>query len=78
MFTDTSPLLDEVSYELPRKNSVESFGSDFNLIRAVSEHAPNRLAVIDKRLNAIEQELAKLRDEREILVNLIAVVKPAP
>lgn len=75
----TSTLPDTVQYTTTvRHTESESFGHDFNLIRAVAEYGPQRVAEINKRLTAIETESCKLVEERAILDELIKVVKPAP
>lgn len=58
------------------RNENESWGRDFNLIRAVAEYGPQRIAAINKRLEAIDTEAKSLEDERTTLDALIAVVKP--
>lgn len=74
----TSTLPDTVNYSttVAPRNENESWGHDFNLIRAVGEYGPQRVADINKRLTAIETESYKLVEERTILEALIKVVKP--
>ena len=61
-----------------RPDSQQSFGHEFNLIKAVAEYGPQRVAEINKRLIAIEQETSRLMEERTTLEALIKVVKPVP
>ncbi len=76
MFVDTSPLSDEVAFTY--MENPPSFGHEFNLIRAVGEYGPQRIATITKTLADLEAEMASLRQERATLEQLVAVVKPAP
>lgn len=48
-----------------------SFGKDFNLIRAVHEHAPQRVDEIDRELDAMQMRMAQLQTERQTLQRLI-------
>lgn len=77
----------EVSNALPdsvmvtsthRTDNPQSFGHEFNLIKAVAEYGPQRMAEINKRLTAIEQETSRLMEERTTLEALVKVVKPVP
>lgn len=65
------------TYTHPLDNQ-RSFGYEFNLIKAVEEYAPQRVAEINKRLASIEQETSRLLEERNTLQALIHVVKPVP
>lgn len=56
----------------------ESFGYNFNLIRAVQEYGPQRIDAISKRLFDMEKEAIKLREERQTLEALVAIVTPSP
>jgi hypothetical protein len=76
MFVDTSPLNDEV--EFTYMENPQSFGHEFNLIRAVGEYGPQRIASITKLLTDLEAEMIALRQERATLEQLVAVVKPTP
>ena len=76
MFVDTSPLSEEV--EFTYMENPQSFGHEFNLIRAVGEYGPQRIASITKLLTDLEAEMVALRQERATLEQLVAVVKPAP
>ena len=76
MFVDTSPLTDEV--EFTYMENPQSFGHEFNLIRAVGEYGPQRIASITKLLADLEAEMIALRQDRATLEQLVAVVKPAP
>ena len=74
----TSTLPDTVSYSttVAPRNENESWGHEFNLIRAVAEYGPQRVKDINKRLETIEAEAKALEDERRTLESLIKVVKP--
>ncbi len=76
VFVDSSPLSDDI--EMTYRENPPSFGREFNLIRAVSEYGPQRIASITKTLADLEAEMASLREERATLEQLVAVVKPAP
>lgn len=53
----------------------ESFGPDFNLIRAVREYGPTRMDAINKELASLEDRQKRLMEEMNILINLIAATK---
>ncbi len=76
MFVDTSPLTDEV--EFTYMENPPSFGHEFNLIRAVGEYGPQRIATITKTIATLEAEMIALRQERATLEQLVAVLKPTP
>ena len=67
--------LPPVTYEesLPKKE--QSFGNEFNLIRAVDEFGNKRIVDIDKRLKMMQIEQAALEQERKVLCELTAVVQ---
>jgi hypothetical protein len=50
----------------------ESFGPDFNLIRAVREYGPTRMAAINKELLSLLEREKRLTEEMNILTKLIA------
>lgn len=75
MFVDSSPLTDEVVSTY--MENPPSFGHEFNLIRAVGEYGPQRIATITKTLADLEAEMASLREERATLEQLVAVVQPS-
>lgn len=76
----TSTLPDTVNYTttVAPRNENESWGREFNLIRAVAEYGPQRVNEINKRLAAIDAETKALENERKTLNALIQVVKPEP
>lgn len=76
MFVDSSPLSDDI--EMTYRDNPQSFGYDFNLIRAVAEYGPTRIDMIEKRLTELQTEMLDLQNERKTLEALVAVVKPAP
>jgi len=53
----------------------ESFGPDFNIVRAVREYGPTRMEAINKELASLEDRQKKLMEEMNILINLIAATK---
>ena len=53
----------------------ESFGPDFNLIRAVREYGPTRVNAINKELTSIEDRKQRLTEEMNILTKLIAATE---
>jgi hypothetical protein len=53
----------------------ESFGPDFNLIRAVREYGPSRVEGIKKELDSIEDRKQRLTEEMNILTKLIAATE---
>jgi len=73
LFVDSSPLIDEVEHTY--MENPESFGHQFNLIRAVAEYGPQRVQEITQRLRSLEEESKQLRSEMETLERLISVVK---
>ena len=52
----------------------QSFGREFNLIRAVDEFGNKRITDIDKRLTLLQIEKLALEKERAVLVQLTTVV----
>lgn len=56
----------------------ESFGYNFNLIRAVQEYGPQRIDAIGKRLDTMMREADALEQERRLLEQLVAIVTPVP
>lgn len=52
-----------------------SFGKDFNLIRAVAEHAPQRVEQIIEELDTLRFRMQQLQDEKETLTRLIAALE---
>jgi hypothetical protein len=53
----------------------ESFGPDFNLIRAVREYGPSRVENIKKELASLEDRKQRLTEEMNILTKLIAATE---
>ena len=50
----------------------ESFGPDFNLIRAVREYGPTRVSAINKELLSLLEREKRLTEEMNVLTKLIA------
>lgn len=74
-------LVDEqLEQEIPlptvRVDNPMSYGGDFNLIRAVQEYGPQRIARINKELDDMQERANKLLAERAQLEKLVAVVVP--
>jgi hypothetical protein len=55
----------------------QSFGNDFNLIRAVEEYGPQRVESIRKELAQMTDRITLLSKEMDTLQRLIAVTKPS-
>lgn len=55
--------------------SSESFGHEFNMIRAVQEYGPHRLQVISRRMVELEKEMDQLLVEQNTLEKLLDVVR---
>jgi hypothetical protein len=53
----------------------ESFGPDFNIIRAIQEYGPVRVNAINKELLSIEDRKQRLTEEMNILTKLIAATE---
>ena len=53
-----------------------SYGRDFNLILAVQEYGPKRIAQINQELDDMQERANKLLNERGQLEKLVAVVVP--
>jgi hypothetical protein len=53
----------------------ESFGPDFNIVRAVREYGPTRIDAINKELASLEDRKQRLMEEMNILINIIAATK---
>lgn len=53
----------------------ESYGTEFNMIRAVQEYGPQRLQVIARRLVDLEKELDQLLSEQKTLEKLLDIVR---
>jgi hypothetical protein len=64
---------DEYAAPSPIAAQQQSFGNDFNLIRAVEEYGPQRVASIRKELAQMEARQAALTKEMQTLEKLIAV-----
>lgn len=63
------------SVRTPAFNPVESFGHEFNLVRAVSEYAPQRIDQIVRQMDTMQKEMDSLRAERKRLEALLAAVE---
>ena len=74
-----SPIMhtDEYTAPSPITAQSQSFGNDFNLIRAVEEYGPQRVESIRKELAQMEARHAALTKEMQTLEKLIAVTKPS-
>lgn len=72
IFVDNSPVPDEV---LEALDNPQSFGTHFNIIRAVAEYGPMRIKEISKRLDTLQTERDKLLAEVKMLEQLVAVVQ---
>jgi hypothetical protein len=57
--------------------TAQSFGNDFNLIRAVEDYGPQRVATIRKEIAQMEARQTLLTKEMRTLEQLIAVIKPS-
>ena len=67
---------DEYATPSPIAAQPQSFGNDFNLIRAVEEYGPQRVESIRKELAQMEVRQTVLTKEMQTLEKLIAVTKP--
>lgn len=74
-----SPIMhtDEYAAPTPIATQSQSFGNDFNLIRAVEDYGPQRVATIRKEIARMEARQTLLIKEMRTLEQLIAVVKPS-
>ena len=74
-----SPIMhtDEYAAPTPIATQSQSFGNDFNLIRAVEEYGPQRVATIRKEIAQMEARQSALTKEMRTLEQLIAVIKPS-
>ena len=78
---DTSPFssphmhTDEHATPVPIPPAAHSFGPEFNLIRAVEEYGPQRVATIHKELTVLIARQKQLADELSTLERLIAATK---
>jgi len=64
-----------VEAPLPPLKAVELGGSDVNLVLMVKEHAPTRIAAIDKELKDMERRTVQLAGERVKLERLLKAVE---
>jgi acyl carrier protein phosphodiesterase len=78
-FPITSSHMHTDEYATPTPTAVlpQSFGRDFNLIRAVEEYGPQRVASIRQELAQMVKRQAVLTEEMQTLEKLIAVTKPS-
>ena len=67
---------DEYTTPTPIAAQLQSFGNDFNLIRAVEEYGPQRVATIRKEIAQMEARQSALTKEMYTLDQLIAIIKP--
>ena len=74
-----SPIMhtDEYATPSPIAAQPQSFGNDFNLIRAVEEYGPQRVESIRKELEQIDARKNTLAKEMYTLEKLIAATKPS-
>lgn len=78
---NTSPIssthmhTDEYATPTPTAAQPQSFGNDFNLIRAVEEYGPQRVAAIQKEIASITARQQQLSNELSVLERLISVTK---
>ena len=75
--TSTHMHTDEYATVSPTAASPQSFGHDFNLIRAVEEYGPQRVESIRKELAQIDARKNALAQEMYTLEKLIAATKPS-
>jgi hypothetical protein len=68
---------DEYAAPTPIAVQLQSFGRDFNLIRAVEDYGPQRVATIRKEIAQMEARQTLLTKEMRTLEQLIAVIKPS-
>jgi hypothetical protein len=79
---NTSPIpsthmhTDEIPTPMPTAALPQSFGNDFNLIRAVEEYGPQRVESIRNELVHLAKRQTALTEEMQTLERLIAVTKP--
>lgn len=71
----TKMYTDEFPTPQPTASLPESFGPDFNLIRAVREYGPTRVNAIQKELLTIEDRKQRLTEEMNMLTKLIAATE---
>jgi hypothetical protein len=64
---------DEYAAPSPIATKQQSFGNDFNLIRAVEEYGPQRVASIRQELEQMEARKEVLTKEMHTLERMIAV-----
>ena len=69
-----SPIMHTDEHVIPKFMAAvqESFGPDFNLIRAVREYGPTRVESIIKELASIEEQQQRLNAEMNTLNKMIA------
>lgn len=68
---------DEYATRSPIPARAQSFGPEFNLIRAIEEYGPQRVESIRKELAQIDARKNALAQEMYTLEKLIAVTKPS-
>jgi hypothetical protein len=59
------------TYTSAKFDSNQSFGAEVNLVGIVREHAPKRIAEINKHLAAYEKKMQVLGNERKQLIALV-------
>lgn len=72
-----NPTMHTGEHVLPKFTTAvqESFGPDFNIIRAIQEYGPVRVNAINKELLSIEDRKQRLTEEMNILTKLIAATE---
>ena len=75
--TSTHMHTDEYATPSPIAAKPQSFGHDFNLIRAVEEYGPQRVESIRKELEQLTDRITLLNKEMATLQRLVAVTKPS-
>lgn len=60
-----------VTVPMPPKDDLRSFGADFNLILAVREEGPKRIAAIADEMQELETRRATLQKESDQLTRLV-------
>ena len=66
---------DEYPTPMPTAALPESYGPDFNLIRAVQEYGPKRVSSIRNELSKIEERKISLTDEMRTLERMISATR---
>lgn len=71
--TDQFPIpYPQVTSVLP--DNPPSAGHEFNLVRIVQDHGPQRIAAIEKEMQKLEQRIATLTKEKNQIAALVAAL----